>query len=264
MAKTVLPISVVIPCYNCASTIRRAVFSIFEQAAIPLETILVDDCSQDGTLAVLQELARTYQRLKIIQMERNLGAASARNVGWSASTQPYIAFLDADDSWHPEKLHIQYGYMKNNCLVALCGHQCTWLRDYEMPPQLLISHQVVRISGKSLLFKNAFNTPTVMLKRDIPFRFHEGRRYAEDLLLWQQIAFAGLQVVRIEKPLAYVHKSLYGAGGLSAQLWKMEIGELSNFVFLYRSGSISFAVYFVSSFFSIVKFIKRVFLTLFL
>lgn len=64
-------------------------------------------------------------------------------------------------------------------------------------------------------------------------------------------------MIRIESLSAYAHKPLYGAGGLSAQLWQMERGELSNFVALYRAGSINFLLYAVATFFSIIKFSKR-------
>jgi len=252
------PISVIIPCYRCASTIGRAVDSVFAQSLIPVEVVLIDDCSGDETLVALQELARIHVgRVKIVQMKENKGAASARNAGWAKATQPYVAFLDADDTWHPEKLRIQYDYMRNNPEVALCGHQCVWLRAGDTPPGLSESQHVIEIHASSLLFKNAFSTPAVMLRRDIPFRFQEGVRYLEDLLLWQQIAFAGLKVVRIESQLAYVHKPFYGAGGLSAQLWEMEHGELINLVVLYRAGSIGFPLYVAATLFSIIKFVKR-------
>jgi hypothetical protein len=110
-----------------------------------------------------------------------------------------------------------------------------------------------------LLFKCAFSTPTVMLKCNIPFRFQEDKRCSEDFLLWQQIAFAGFQLMRIDSPLAYLHKPLYGGGGLSAQMWEMEKGELNNFVVLYSAGSINLLLYVVGSLFSIAKFIKRLF-----
>jgi glycosyltransferase involved in cell wall biosynthesis len=260
--QAVVSVAVVIPCYRCASTIERAVDSVFAQSTVPAEIILVEDCSADETLATLQELERAYpDRIKIVQMERNQGAASARNAGWAIAMQPYIAFLDADDSWHPDKLHIQYEYIRNNPDVVLCGHQCALLRDSETPPALPKNLRATKISASSLLFRNAFSTPTVMLKRDIPFRFQEGVRYLEDILLWQQIAFASLQVVRIESPLAYVHKPFYGAGGLSAQLWMMEKGELNNFVILYDEGSIGFLQYAAATLFSLIKFIKRLLVT---
>jgi glycosyltransferase involved in cell wall biosynthesis len=257
----VVPVSVVIPCYRCALTIRRALDSVFAQTVKPAEIILVDDCSGDETLAVLRELRGHSDQIKIVQMEKNLGAASARNAGWAIAAQPYIAFLDADDSWHPDKLRLQYKYMQNTPDVVLCGHQCVWLRNGETLPPLPADLHETKIRATSLLLKNAFSTPTVMLKRDTPFRFQEGKRCAEDLLLWQQIAFAGLPVVRIEHPLAYVHKPLYGAGGLSAQLWEMEKGELSNFAFLYRSGNIGSLLYVLTVFFSAAKFIRRLIVT---
>ena len=102
-----------------------------------------------------------------------------------------------------------------------------------------------------------------MLKRDIPFRFQEGKRFAEDLLLWQSIAFAGLVVIRIEIYLASLHKPAYGDGGLSAKLWEMEKGELNNFVTLRREGYIGVFIYFIATLFSLIKFVKRIVVTIF-
>lgn len=260
--ENVAEVSVVIPCFRCEDSIERAMLSVINQTVKPAEVILVDDASCDGTLEILHKFALEYPAwVKVIALNKNVGAASARNVGWSIATQTYIAFLDADDSWHPEKLRIQYEYMRSNPDVALCGHQCIWVRDSETLPVLPKNLQATKISAGSLLFKNAFSTPTVMLKCDISFRFQEGKRCAEDLLLWQQIAFAGLQVVRLESPLAYVYKYLYGAGGLSAQLWKMEKGELSDFIFLYQAKNIGFLLYGTAIFFSLAKFTKRLLVT---
>lgn len=257
-------VSVVIPCFRCTTTIQRALDSVIHQTYKPAEVILIDDGSGDGTLTLLRTLERQYPGwVKVVAQTENLGPACARNIGWGNATQPYIAFLDADDSWNVDKLRIQYEYMQNNPNVVLCGHQCVWLCENEMRPMPLVEIDAVSISAKSLLFKNAFNTPTVMLKRSIPFRFQNGKHCAEDLLLWQQIAFSGLSVIRLESPLAYVHKPLYGAAGLSARLWRMEKGELSNFIYLYRTGSIGIALTLASLFFSMIKFVKRVFVTSF-
>ena len=259
MADNYTNVSVIIPCFRCADTVQRAVESVAKQTLIPAEVILVEDASGDETLQALFYLQNLYADgwVKVIPRAVNDGPGTARNVGWESAKEPYIAFLDADDSWHPEKLFIQYEFMQNNPDVALCGHQCIWLRDSAPPPVPPKDLHATKISANSLLFKNAFSTPTVMLKRDIPFRFQEGKRYAEDLLLWQQIAFAGLQVVRIESPLAYVHKSLYGEDGLSAQLWKMEKGELRNLIDLYRQNKINQILFIAATVFSMAKYYKR-------
>lgn len=256
-----VPVSVVVPCFRCANTIQRAVDSILNQTQKPAEVILVDDASGDNTLKVLRGLESQYQGwIKIIALNVNAGAASARNAGWTIARQPYIAFLDADDSWHPQKLYIQYEFMLNHTDIVLCGHKSLWFRKNEDVPAIPVIAHVSKISARGLLFKNAFSTPTVMIKRDIPYRFLEKKRYAEDFLLWQQVAWAGLNVVRIESTLAYMHKPAYGAAGLSAQMWSMEKGELGNFVFLYQEGYINLLYFFVSAMFSIAKFFKRLLL----
>lgn len=259
---SIVPVSVVIPCFRCSKTIGHAVASIAQQTIKPAEVILVDDASGDSTLSVLQELAQAYPGwVKVLRLGENRGAASARNAGWEAASQPYIAFLDADDAWHPEKLRIQYEYMCSNPEVAVSGHQCMWLRDGETPPDAPLIMTTSKIEAISLIFRNCFSTPTVMLKRNIQFRFSDNKRYCEDSYLWQQIAFAGLLVTRMETTLAYIHKAPYGEGGLSAQLWEMEKGELDNLVTLYQAGRINWLLLIVATGFSILKYVKRLVVT---
>lgn len=215
--------------------------------------------SSNGTTDVLRELEREYQGwIVLIELRKNLGPASARNVGWMRAQQPLIAFLDADDSWHSEKLRIQYKYMQDHPLVVVSGHQCCFIQGKAEESKLLsTSFSVVSVDLKSLMLKNAFSTPTVMLKREIDFRFPEERRFAEDVFLWQQIASAGLPIVRIEAALAFVHKEFYGAGGLSLNLWRMQSGELENFISLYRHKKIPAYLMILAMLFSTLKFSKR-------
>lgn len=87
-----IPVTVVIPCFCCASTIKRAVDSVAQQTQKPAEVILVDDASGDNTLEVLHKIANQYSGwVKVIGLINNQGAANARNVGWDAAAQPYIA-----------------------------------------------------------------------------------------------------------------------------------------------------------------------------
>ncbi len=235
----------------------------------PAEILLVEDFSDDGgkTLEALYRLQRKYQdkvTIIIIPLENNQGPGGARNSGWDKSGQPYIAFLDADDTWHPEKLSIQYGFMRNEPDIALCGHQSAWLREGVSKPMLAKPQSLSAISANSLLFKNTIQTSTAMLKRDVPFRFKAGKRYIEDLLLWQQIAYSGLRVARVESPLSYVHKAFYGAGGLSAHLWNMEKGELDNLRVLFSQRNIGGLMFLAAVTFSTAKFIKRLVVTRFM
>src|SRR5215831_14326963 len=96
------PVSAVIPCYRCGATIRRALESVAGQTLLPSEVILVDDCSADGTEAELRQIATEYPQgwIKVVSLSANGGPGVARNGGWDAAAQPYVAFLDADDCWH--------------------------------------------------------------------------------------------------------------------------------------------------------------------
>ncbi|XQF93620.1 glycosyltransferase family 2 protein [Pseudoalteromonas espejiana] len=102
-----MKISVVIPCYNGEKFIRSAINSINSQTLQPLEIVVVNDGSKDDSLKVLNECEKlSTVPLKIIDQE-NGGVSSARNVGISAAVGDWVAFLDVDDLWYPNKLSLQ-------------------------------------------------------------------------------------------------------------------------------------------------------------
>lgn len=257
----VAPVTAVIPCYRCAGTIDRAVASVAAQSHLPFELILVDDASGDGTLERLHALAAKHPPgwIKVLALPENRGAADARNTGWSAATQPYVAFLDSDDAWHSRKIELQHGYMASHPEVALCAHRHEILHSAGVPQTDIGDFSVEVISKISLLMSNNFFAPTMMmLKRDLPFRFLPGRRHVDDHLLWLQIVCAGLPFVRLSARLAYTFKKPFGEGGLSGQLWQMEKSELENYWILRRDGCIGLPAALVLSSFSLAKFLRRV------
>jgi glycosyltransferase involved in cell wall biosynthesis len=235
--------------------------SVARQTSRPAEIILVDDGSPLETRRAIQALAALHgEWIRTVSMPRNSGAGAARNAGWAIAGKPYVAFLDADDTWHPEKIRIQHGFMESHPEVALSGHRLgvSPRQTTSTATRVADDYAVSTISRHSLLVRNAFSTPTVMVRREISMRFDEVRRHAEDLFLWQRIAFARLGVARLELTLAYVHKPLYGAAGLSADLWRMEAAELSNLVALYRRADIGALLLLGSTAFSFIKFVLRV------
>ena len=98
-------ISVIIPAYNRAATIFRAIQSVLVQSFQDFEVIVVDDGSTDSTCDIVKNAPD--QRIYLLRHEKNLGAAAARNTGMKAARGAYIAWLDSDDEWMPEKLEIQ-------------------------------------------------------------------------------------------------------------------------------------------------------------
>ena len=253
------PVSAVIPCYRCAGTIDRAVRSIANQTLRPVELILVDDHSGDSTRGALEKAKASHgpDWIKLVARGGNGGPGAARNTGWEAATQPYLAFLDADDAWHPRKIELQYQFMRRNPEVALCGHRSRRTRSLESEQVESLSAASEEISASALLRGNRFVTPSVMLRRDLPLRFAEDRRHMEDHLLWLQIAFAGYRVVRLDAELAFLYKAPFGEGGLSADLWRMEAAELDNYKRLFRAGSISAPATLALWTWSLAKFARR-------
>ncbi len=265
-SKKYADISVIIPCYQAEKTLVRAVSSIINQTLLPKEIILINDASTDNTLSLLKLFEKSNPTLiKTLSLDSNQGVSHARNCGWKIASQPYICFLDADDAWHPMKIQVQYEYMTKNKTVFMSGLKSSRLSPTNFDSQIdkSYSHSHVNIQTKeikknSLIFKNPFTTSTVMLLNTSEFRFTENKRYAEDILLWQQIIFSGKKAMLLNEYLAYSFKHAYRDPGLSSNLYSMEKEELKNFIFLYKKNLISPTQLFYSYAFSLIKLIKRI------
>ena len=105
-------VSVIIPAYNAAGFIRETVQSILEQTYTNFEIIICENGSTDNTKEVLSSFEDS--RIKVFFLDENLHAAGARNEGVKAAVGDYIAYIDADDLWHKDKLEKQIAFMKEN------------------------------------------------------------------------------------------------------------------------------------------------------
>ncbi len=252
-------VSAVIPCYRCGKTIARAVASVAAQTSVPAELILVDDGSGDETRVLLQALQGRYPPgwIRLVSLDQNMGAGSARNAGWAVAAQPYVAFLDADDAWHPRKIEIQHAYMEANPDVALCGHGHRLLERDVLPDWSVAEGGAKRIRKWTMMLSNKFVTPSAMVRRDVTQRFVERQRYMEDHMLWLKIICSGARVEKIPAELAAIYKAPYGVTGLSAQVWLMERGDLGNYRRLYHENFIKTYQFAALSIYSGLKYVRR-------
>jgi len=252
-------VSVIIPCFNCMDTIERAVNSVMNQTCMPFEIILVNDGSHDSTVDILYGLQHRYgEIIDVIRLDKNYGPSKARNTAWESASGDYLAFLDADDSWHPRKIEIQHNWMIRHLEVALTGHKCVQALNKKFAGVVAEKWRARQVSAGKFLLSNYFSTPSVMLKRVIPYRFNDDKRHSEDYLLWLEIILNGLSVWSLDLPLAYFHKAPFGEKGLSGNLWNMEKGELDTYRRLYQKGLLPLSAYFSLIFFSIFKHFVRV------
>ena len=113
-------VSVIIPTYNRADTVKRAVESVLGQTYSNIEVIVVDDCSSDDTKKIIESISD--DRVSFIRLETNSGACVARNKGVENASGEYIAFQDSDDFWHPDKLEKQVSFLeKGEYDFVTCG-----------------------------------------------------------------------------------------------------------------------------------------------
>jgi glycosyltransferase involved in cell wall biosynthesis len=259
------PVSVVIPTYNSHNSIVRTVNSVVNQTVKPAELIIVDDGSNDDTLKILETLQKQYGKdwLKIIALESNSGPSVARNIGWEMASNEYIAFLDADDAWHPEKITVQYSWMIRNPEVILSAHPCILSITHQAFNSIQIPDdiEINLISKYQILSSNKFFTPCVMLKSNIHNRFCTSKRYCEDYLLWLEIILAGGKAAILNYPMTMLFKENFGESGLSSKLWKMELNELDNYKLICEKGYISNIEKYIFSSWSFIKYLRRVIIT---
>ena len=262
--RPLVSVSVVIPCYCCDDTIERALLSVVAQSVRPCQVILVDDGSPDGNathdkLLELQARFSHVQRIETVFLESRLGPGSARNAGWNRATGKYVAFLDADETWHPEKLAVQYDWMSPHGDLALCGAARVDVssRGPRREDAAVVRHAAL-VSKRSLLVRNLLPTSTVMLRRDLDQRFVPEQMRSEDYLLWLEIVSSGRVAMKLDTVLAYCYKPLYGAAGLTGDLCAMERAELQVLKRVHGRGYVSLLWWCAASWWSVLKHAVRV------
>ena len=255
-------ISVIIPAYNAASTITRALQSVAAQTRSPKEIIVIDDASTDNTREVAANFASTSSiPLRVITQPANGGPSAARNAGWDAATSDYIAFLDADDQWHPRKIELQYPLMHNQPEVTMSCHlhdfSATSTTSWELFDESSITSS--EIPFRHFLLRNRCTTPSVILKRSIGERFDSQKRFAEDYLLWMQITATYGPAKRLNAKLVRCSNPAYGGSGQSGQLRGMARSEFQGFRTLRNDREIGVIVFLLVTTWSWIKFGIRLF-----
>lgn len=109
-------VSIITPCHNCEKYIAETIESVINQTFADWEMIIFDDCSSDRSVEIAREYAQSDARINVYVNSENSGAAVTRNNAIKVSQGEYLAFLDSDDIWLPQKLELQIDFMqKNNC-----------------------------------------------------------------------------------------------------------------------------------------------------
>ena len=178
-------VSVVMPVHNAESFLKQAIDSVLNQTYQNIELIMVDDCSKDASLRIMSEYAEQDSRVQVIRSDRNRGVACARNIGIQAAKGDYVAFLDSDDVWLPEKLEKQLRLLRDqNAEISYCS-----VDFVDEKNQKLKSFLVPKTTDyNEMLYRCVFICSTVVVEAKLlkahPFN---PKFYHEDLLLWIEL-----------------------------------------------------------------------------
>ena len=221
--------SVIIPVYNGVETISRAIDSVLAQSYPAHEIIVVDDASKDNTAELIQ--GKYAGKVQFIQKLTNQGSAATRNKGMDAATGDYIAFLDADDVWHKDKLMLLNTVLTSQPGITLFYHPFTQenIIDKALPENIT----VYKLPFVKLLPGNFIATSCITIKNNAAFRFEAEMRYMEDFDLCLRIGYK-YKLYFINIPLTQIFRPFTSAGGISANKWKMRKGEMRAYQRLVR------------------------------
>lgn len=232
-------VSVIMPSYNGAKYIRKAIDSVFRQE-VPLELLVVDDGSTDNTWDILTPyMARADFRY--LKNGQNLGAAGSRNRGIREARGKYVAFLDSDDWWEDGKLSDQLKTLERTGLVL-----CSTGRELMNPDGTSTGKYIPvksKISYRELLRHNSINCSSVLISREVMQEFpmeHDDSH--EDYLTWLKVLRKYGAAAGVNRPYL---KCRLSEGGKSRNKWKSAV--MTYKVYQYMGyGFLRSAVYFVS------------------
>lgn len=262
-----MTVSVIIPMYNAAQSIERCLDSVKAQTwRGNFEIIIVNDGSTDQSAEAVQEYMARNPGLDITLIhQQNQGVSKARNVAMERSKGEYIALLDADDVWLPEKTAKQMLALNDERLQVDFISCLTNKEKLRFP--YFSKDGLADVTFRKLLIRNGIASPTAIFKRKILLNtgyFDSDQRYAEDHNYWLRISKKNIMYILAENLVfAGNGKRTFGVSGLSGNLTEMEKGFQKNLSDMYGSGRIGFPELLIYSTFYSLKYVFRLFRNLF-
>lgn len=211
-------VTVVTPSWNSAKYIQKTVESVQAQTYQNWEMIIVDDCSTDETVEIVNSMAKTDSRIKVLCQKMNAGAGAARTRSVMNGNGRYIAYLDADDIWKPKKLELQIKFMKDNNYAFSCTSYEV-INDEGKPLNKFV-HMLPEVDYKGFLMNNLLQTVGIMVDTSIvdkKYLVMPNIRRRQDAATWLQVLKAGYKCYGLDIILAEYRRA---TGSLSSNKTK--------------------------------------------
>lgn len=195
-------VSIVMPVYNSAPFICSSIRSVLAQTCKNWELLIVDDASVDETVSVIEEFSSKDPRIKLFQNSINRGAGAARNIAIEEARGDFIAFLDADDLWLPEKLEVQLKFMQEKNLPMSYSSYRLISESGEILPKMIEAIPV--LTYNKLLKSNYVGNLTGMYStRALGKIYSPLLRKRQDWALWLDVLKKTGTAQGIQQPLAF-------------------------------------------------------------
>ena len=181
--KNSILISVVMPNYNGHRFVEQAIDSVLHQTYPNFELLVVDDCSKDDSLSLIQQKAQS--RIKVIALEHNAGVANARNVGIKEAKGEFIALLDNDDLWAEDKLERQLALARNGADIVYCSYDFIDEQNKPIKKPFIVPQQT---NFNKMLVSSVISCSTSFIKTELMQRHpFNADFYHEDYVLWMEL-----------------------------------------------------------------------------
>ncbi|WP_369413304.1 glycosyltransferase family 2 protein [Microbulbifer sediminum] len=217
-------VSVIMPAFNVGSFVAASIESVLNQSHSEIELIIVNDSSTDGTGEVLDRFAAIDSRVRVINSLKNLGGAGARNLGLESAQYRYVAFIDGDDLWHPQKLSRQIFDIKSR--GAQLGYTAIQKVDSLGNPFGDVQCVEQEVDYNTLLANPLVACSSVLLDYEAVGRpLMPNIRKRQDFAFWLKLLREGAVASGINEPLTYyrVRPGSLSSNKLSAALYTWRV-----------------------------------------
>ncbi|PXW92011.1 teichuronic acid biosynthesis glycosyltransferase TuaG [Streptohalobacillus salinus] len=213
-------VSIVMPAYNCEKYVVEAINSILAQTYRNWELLVLDDGSKDNTLRIIEDFSQNDSRIKALPNGKNMGVSATRNRGIELASGEWIAFLDSDDMWEPEKLEKQFEIVDKEAAEFLFTGS-SYINE-EGEPYKGIFKVPEKITYKKLRNQNVISCSSVLVKRKYFEHIKmEKDKMHEDYAVWLRILKIGVTAFGVNEPLLIYRISRNSKSGNKIKTIKM-------------------------------------------
>lgn len=193
-------ISIIMAAYNAEKTIEQAINSVLNQTYPNFELLVVNDCSTDKTAALVEAVAKKDNRVRLISNKKNSGVSYTRKHGLEETRGEWIAILDSDDAWKPEKLEKQINLQKKtNADLLFTGSA---FMDADGKPIDWYLAAPAEVTYRQLLKQNVLSNSSALVRKELYAKYYAvGDGMHEDFALWLNILKDGRKAYGVDEPL---------------------------------------------------------------